>query len=68
MPGIFVITDDFCTRGTTLADIRRALLAVNPGWKCFGLTIAKTERAAYWGSELNNDHVPDDLDQIWEGR
>jgi hypothetical protein len=66
-PGVFVIADDFCTRGTTSADISRALVAANPGWTCLGITLAKTERIGFWGTGLNNDHIPHDLDQIWEG-
>ncbi|MBB4635625.1 hypothetical protein FHS01_001637 [Longimicrobium terrae] len=65
--GVFLIADDFCTRGTTSADISRALIAANPGWQCLGITLAKTERATFWSTGLSNDHIPDDLDQIWGG-
>jgi hypothetical protein len=63
--GLFVIVDDFCTRGATLADIRRALLKNNTGWSTFGVTLAKTDHRSYSGAL--NDHVPADLDMVWNG-
>jgi hypothetical protein len=66
--GVFMIVDDFCTRGTTAAEISRALREANPGWRVMGMALAKTERRGYWGAALSNGHVPDDLDRIWQGR
>ena len=66
-PGLVIVVDDFCTRGATFADIARAIRESNPGWEIQPVSLAKTERAAYWKGELTNAHIPDVLDAIWRG-
>lgn len=69
--GIFLVVDDFCTRGSTMGDICRALREANPGWMVRGAALAKTERAAAWSGGVSNDHVPSALSRVWgiaEGR
>lgn len=66
-PGVIVVVDDFCTRGATFADIARAIRESNPGWMIQPVSLAKTERAAYWKGELTNAHIPDFLDATWRG-
>jgi len=64
-PGLVIVVDDFCTRGATFADIARAIRESNPGWEIQPVSLAKTERAAYWKGELTNAHIPDVLDATW---
>ena len=66
-PGLVLVVDDFCTRGATFADIARAIRESNPGWEIQPVSLAKTERAAYWNGELTNAHIPDFLDATWRG-
>ena len=66
-PGLVIVVDDFCTRGATFADIARAIRESNPGWEIQPVSLAKTERAAYWNGELTNAHIPDYLDANWRG-
>ena len=66
-PGLVLVVDDFCTRGATFADIARAIRESNPGWEIQPVSLAKTERAAYWQGELTNAHIPDFLDATWRG-
>ena len=66
-PGLVLVVDDFCTRGATLTDIARAIREFNPGWQIQPVSLAKTERAAYWQGELTNAHIPDELDAAWRG-
>ena len=66
-PGLVLVVDDFCTRGATLADIARAVRESNPGWEIQAVSLAKTERAAYWKGDLTNAHIPDFLDATWRG-
>lgn len=63
------ILDDFVTRGSTIAEIRRALLLSNPNLKLFALVLGKTERQGYAAScnvQINNNHVPVRLAQLWD--
>lgn len=62
--GRVVVIDDFCTRGATMGDVRRAILGKNPGWIVSGISPGKTERLS-WVPDLNNDHVPAELDAAW---
>ncbi|MYD95417.1 MAG: hypothetical protein F4Y02_17415 [Chloroflexi bacterium] len=66
-PGLVIVVDDFCTRGATFTDIARAIRESNPGWEIQPVSLAKTERAAYWKGELTNAHIPDYLDAAWRG-
>ena len=66
-PGLVLVVDDFCTRGATLADIARAIGESNPGWEIQPVSLARTERAAYWQGELTNAHIPGELDAAWRG-
>ena len=66
-PGLVIVVDDFCTRGATFADIARAIRESNPGWEIQPVSLARTERAAYWNGELTNAHIPDFLDATWRG-
>ncbi len=68
-PGVFVVVDDFATRGSTIGDVARALRATNVGWGVYGAALAKTERAAYWEGRggIGNAHVPERLRVAWDG-
>lgn len=67
--GLFLIVDDFCTRGSTTAAISRALLSANPGWRTYSATLAKTERITFWQGRggISNHHVPQRLATAWDG-
>ena len=64
-PGVVLIVDDFCTRGATLTEIARAIRESNPRWSVLAASLAKTERASYWGGTLTNNHIPGVLDSAW---
>ena len=64
--GLFVIVDDFATRGATFSEIRRALLEASPGWSIVNLALAKNENDHFWDGNISNDHVPAELDRVWE--
>ncbi len=68
--GIAMIVDDFATRGATAGDIQRAFLAANPGWEFRSVTLAKTERIAFWEDKggISNSHVPEFLAKVWRGK
>lgn len=59
-----IVVDDFCTRGSTMADISRAIRAANPGASVVGVVLGKNESSA-WGA--SNDQVPERLARIWDG-
>jgi hypothetical protein len=63
--GTVMIVDDFVTRGSTAADVARAILIHNPGWKFKLISLAKTETVKYWGDNISNVHIPLSLDQTW---
>jgi hypothetical protein len=65
-PGVFLIVDDFCTRGATFGEIKRALLASNPGWSAWGTALAKTERSSFWSGDISNAHIPEHLSRTWD--
>lgn len=55
-----LIVDDFATRGSTMAAIAAAILAVRNDALIMGFALAKTERQAWaqtCGQQLNNDHL-----------
>jgi hypothetical protein len=64
-PGTAIVVDDFCTRGSTMADISRAISAANPAWRVVGVVLGKNESTA-WGA--SNDDVPPRLARIWDGQ
>lgn len=66
-PGIFLILDDLCTRGATFAEVRRALVAANPGWTYVNVALGKNEKREFWSGDISNDHVPPALEQAWQG-
>lgn len=64
----FVILDDFVTRGSTLADIARAIKVDNNEAYVIGFVLAKSERISYaasCGHVINNDHIPQEWDAIY---
>ena len=63
-----LIVDDFVTRGDTFADIARALKSAVAGpVTVYGLALAKTENLAFPPNfGISNNHVPLDLEQIWD--
>jgi len=64
-----LILDDFTTRGSTIAEIARALRVRCPNAVIGGLVLGKTERqtfAAERGLDLNNNHVPADYATLWD--
>jgi len=68
--GAFLILDDICTRGSTLAEITRALREFNPTWRTYGLVLAKSENRSWWsgqGEDISNSHIPDHLVELWDG-
>ncbi len=64
--GVVVIVDDFVTRGSTAAEIKRAVLAANPGWDFRCLALGKTEKSEYWKGEISNSHIPNRLATVWD--
>ena len=64
--GQFVIVDDLATRGSTFADIRRALLSSNPGWDFLNLALAKNENFGHWDGDISNEHIPAELSKVWQ--
>ena len=55
--GCVLLVDDLVTRGTTMNDAARAILAANGELLVFGVALGKTERRGYWGDRVNNDHL-----------
>lgn len=64
--GTVMIVDDFVTRGSTAAEIARAVLATNPGWKFTLVALGKNETVSYWNNRISNAHVPLILERTWE--
>jgi len=65
-----VILDDFATRGSTIGDAARAVREAGDGKHVIGLVLGKNESAEYAKSmnvEINNDHIPQALDDLWTG-
>ena len=66
---LFVVLDDFCTRGTTIYRAAEAIQAANGKRPVFGLVLGKTERLLYakqWGETLDNSHVPKEWRELWD--
>jgi hypothetical protein len=67
--GTVLVLDDFATRGSTLADIGRAIRVHAPKVTIYGVALGKTEKAAYWASmnrPIDNSHVPQHLAALWD--
>lgn len=64
-----LIVDDFTTRGETMAEITRALVASRSTAKPWGFALGKTERQAWAsmsGRQLNNDHLTAATATAWD--
>lgn len=64
-----IIMDDFITRGATLLDMHRAASTANPGLPISAIALGKNERSAWAtsnGKQLDNAHIPQEWDDIWE--
>lgn len=66
--GTFLIVDDLCTRGATLAEVGRALRAASPDCITLATAVAKTENSRYWAGRggIDNSHIPAELDRAWD--
>lgn len=64
-----IIFDDFVTRGSTLAEMLRAIIASGHGPNVIGLALAKNERASYaaqFGRTVDNSHISAEWAQLWD--
>lgn len=50
-----IVVDDFTTRGATIGEVARAVVAANPGKAVYGLVLAKNESPSYYQSVMNAD-------------
>jgi hypothetical protein len=60
-----LVIDDFATRGSTIADIARAIRQTTPGAKILGLVLGKNESIAWCGGAVNNGHIPAEYERLW---
>lgn len=63
------ILDDFVTRGATFGEMVRALSAAKSSAQVIGLALGKNESASYaadFGVNVNNSHIPQEWDTLWE--
>ncbi len=64
-----IILDDFVTRGATFGEMVRALRASNSAIKVVCLALGKNESASFaadYGVNVNNSHIPQAWDTLWE--
>lgn len=64
-----VILDDLCTRGSTITEISRAIIAQKKGLKMWGLVLAKNDRKHYMascGHDIGNGHIPNKYARLWD--
>ena len=64
-----IILDDFVTRGSTMAEMARALHAQKPNVKILGFALGKNERYSYAiqsGVLVTNLHIPRDWTELWD--
>ncbi len=60
---LFILVDDFVTRGSTMNEAARAIRTQHPNAQVVGFALAKTYRSSYSGLQ-NNDHFDQNIRRI----